>query len=413
MVAFESAVAADPSLSDIARRIDVLRFRTQQNDLARARRRGARRPARRGDPASYTTAIAASPDSPFLYRELAGGRAAEGRRRCRARALPQGGGARSERRALARSRSAESSRIAPTSTARSRPTPRRWPSSRTPASNAHRGGPRACRARAAARRVPRHRSALPQITRGDLAALIGMRLAPLLQAGRRRDAVLITDVRNHWAATWIMAVARAGVMEPFANHAFQPRAVVRRIDLAQAVSRLLAAIRAPAPEPGRPWESARLKFSDLSPRHLAYVSASQSVASGVMTTGPDNSFRAVQGRDRRGGDRRDRSDRGARRHQGPAMSALTLANQLTLLRMLLIPAFVILVGLRPSRVGADGVRDGGHHRRPRRPDRAAVGPEDEPWRVARSDGRQAAAGDDVRRADAAGARASRTACRSG
>jgi len=71
---------------------------------------------------------------------------------------------------------------------------------------------------------------------------IAIRLGAILSTVRRSDAVLITDVRGNWAATWIMAVARAGVMEPFANHAFQPRAVVRRTDLAQAVARLLVRV---------------------------------------------------------------------------------------------------------------------------------------------------------------------------
>jgi hypothetical protein len=87
-----------------------------------------------------------------------------------------------------------------------------------------------------------------------------------------------------------MAVARAGIMEPFANHAFQPRTVVRRVDLAQAVGRLLA--RAAVLNPGRvkTFESERLKFSDLSPGHLAYPAASAAVAAGVLTIGPGNSF---------------------------------------------------------------------------------------------------------------------------
>src|SRR5262249_22825585 len=46
-----------------------------------------------------------------------------------------------------------------------------------------------------------------QVTRADLAALIGVRLAPLLVGPRSQDAALITDVRNNWAATWIVAVA--------------------------------------------------------------------------------------------------------------------------------------------------------------------------------------------------------------
>src|SRR5262249_6291242 len=108
-----------------------------------------------------------------------------------------------------------------------------------------------------------------QITRADLAALIGIRLAPRLAGPRSRDTAPITDVRTNWASTWIVAVARAGIMEPFANHQFQPRNVVRRTDLAQASARLLARIAAQHPNQQLSLENARLKFSDLSSGHLA------------------------------------------------------------------------------------------------------------------------------------------------
>ena len=131
----------------------------------------------------------------------------------------------------------------------------------------------AVRARSAFALLPAEYRALdqaPQLTRGDLAALVGIRLGKLLQNGQRPAPAVITDVRNHWAAPWIMAVTRAGVMDAFANHAFQPRGVVRRIDLAQAV--------------------ARLQFTDLSARHVAYPAASAAVASGILATGPNNTF---------------------------------------------------------------------------------------------------------------------------
>jgi hypothetical protein len=79
-------------------------------------------------------------------------------------------------------------------------------------------------------------------------------------------------------------------MEPFANHAFQPRTAVRRTDLAQAVARILARIAAQNPGRAKAWDSARLKFSDLSSNHLAYPAASVAVAAGVMQTSGDNSF---------------------------------------------------------------------------------------------------------------------------
>ena len=66
----EAALVVDPSLTDVARRVEVLRFRGQQEGLNRARQ-AAR--AGRADEATtlYRRAIQGSPDSAFLYRELA------------------------------------------------------------------------------------------------------------------------------------------------------------------------------------------------------------------------------------------------------------------------------------------------------------------------------------------------------
>jgi tetratricopeptide (TPR) repeat protein len=70
LTAFEAAVAEDPSLTDLGRRVEVLRFRHQQEDLTRARE--AARTGRSDEAVSlYNRAIASSPDSAFLYRELA------------------------------------------------------------------------------------------------------------------------------------------------------------------------------------------------------------------------------------------------------------------------------------------------------------------------------------------------------
>lgn len=67
--AFESALAADPTMTDLRRRIDVLKFRGVERDLAEARQA-----ARGNNPAQairlYEAAINTSPDSAFLYREL-------------------------------------------------------------------------------------------------------------------------------------------------------------------------------------------------------------------------------------------------------------------------------------------------------------------------------------------------------
>ena len=284
LAAFELALAADATLTDIRRRVEVLRFRAVEQGLARGRE--AARAGRLDEAvAAYLSAIGGSPDSPFLYRELAGVErqkgdtdAALGHLR-KAADLDPG-----DAKSLGQIGEILEGRL-----------------DFDGAEQAYLGAlalePNAeietrlvdVRAHTALSRLPAEYRAIPQsaqITRAELAALIGIRLGSLLQSARRGDAALITDVRGNWAAAWIMTVASAGVMEPFANHAFQPRTVVRRTDLAQAVAHLLSRVGARAGA----WESARLKFSDLSPTHLAYPAASAAVASGVMKAGPDGAF---------------------------------------------------------------------------------------------------------------------------
>jgi hypothetical protein len=140
--------------------------------------------------------------------------------------------------------------------------------------------------------------ASPDITRAQLAALIGVRFGDLLRRSRPAGGVVVTDTRGNWAAPWILAVTRAGVMDPFPNHTFQPSGIVRRVDLASAVSRLLNLIGAEKPKLAARWRDPRPRFTDLSPAHLAYPAAARSVSAGVLDMLENNTFqltRAVSG----------------------------------------------------------------------------------------------------------------------
>jgi tetratricopeptide (TPR) repeat protein len=285
--AFEAATVADPSLSDLRRQVEVLKFRGLEQTIGAARE--AARAGRLDEAVNvYARAIASSPDSPFLYRELAVvdrqkgevDAALENFRKAvaldpsDARSLEQIGDLLDSRNDYEGAAKAfnEANAIEPTGAlARKIDT---------------------IREKVELARLPAEYRAIDdasEITRADLAALIGVRLGALLRV-RRRDAVPITDLRTTWASPWIVAVAGAGVMEPYANHAFQPRSLVRRTDLAQAAARLLSRIAAGDPAQANSWQSARRTFSDLSPGHLAYAAASAAVAAGVMTVGPDNAF---------------------------------------------------------------------------------------------------------------------------
>ena len=288
LTSFQAAVVADPQLSDLRSRIEVLQFRGLQDDVAVARK--AAEAGKLADArTAYMQAIAASPQSPFLYRELATVERREGNLTAalehaqKAAALEP-----SEPRTLiligeiyeaqgetAKAADAYGSAVA-----------------LEPSETLDRHIDELREKVAFATMPDEYRSIEPStsVTRAQLAALVGVYLDPLLKRAPRRNAVVMTDTRGSWAAPWIQSVTRAGIMEAFPNHTFQPGAIVRRGDLARIASRALSLIAADNPRLGASWRSARRRFPDLSPSHLTYPAASLAVEAGVMQTAEDGSF---------------------------------------------------------------------------------------------------------------------------
>ena len=294
--ALQAALTADPSLTDLTRRVEVLRFRAVERDVTAARQ--AAQSGKTDDALrAYRVAIDYSPETGFLYRE----------RGVIEREHGDADAALADFRkavSLDASDAASLVEIAQLFDARNdfdaalktyNEALALEPNERVEAKR------NAMVSRAEAARLPADYRAIEsaaQITRGDLAALIGVRLGTLLQVTRARDVGVMTDIRGHWAESWILAVVRAGVLDPFANHTFQPRTVVRRVDFAQATTRLLAKVAVVSPAQAKTWANARGRFSDIAAGHLAYPAASTAVAAGVMTAAPDGSFqpsRAVTG----------------------------------------------------------------------------------------------------------------------
>lgn len=276
--AFEAALAVDGSLGDLRRRVDVLRFRSLQDVIETARTAAGAGRLDEADQA-YARALAASPESAFLYRE----RGQVARRRGSAPAALE-----YFRRAAELDPADAASLVqmgelleGQQDFAAAEAAYRRAAAVEPSAEIETRLAVLAARAREA--RLPAEFRAIEgskQITRGDLAALIGVRLEDALGEAPAQEVVM-TDVGDHWAASWITQVARAGVIEPFANHTFQPREGVTRADLAGAVSRLVALLAVRHPEL-RPHLTARPRLADMPAAHLSYPAAAVAVASGVM-----------------------------------------------------------------------------------------------------------------------------------
>ena len=290
--AYESALVADPSLDDVRRRIEVLRFRSVQHSVTMAQqahaagRHGAAREA-------YELALTLSPDSGFLYRGLASverelgllGSALDHVRRANDLEPDVAAGRALQGDIHEALGDLEGAEQAYTSAYRLDP------------SAEHGARLDRVRARVIVARLPPAYRAIPdtlEITRAELASVVGVRLSAMLETAPRDEAILITDTRGHWAAPWVQVVSHVGVMEVFANHTFQPDTVVQRGELAQVVSRLLTVIGSVAAAGQPSWRNARLTFADLDPAHLRYPAASVAVASGVLPMLEGDMFRLTR-----------------------------------------------------------------------------------------------------------------------
>jgi tetratricopeptide (TPR) repeat protein len=132
------------------------------------------------------------------------------------------------------------------------------------------------------------------ITRAHVAAYVGVRLGTLIEAAPRRAVAVATDVGRHWASPWILPVTRAGIMNVYPNHTFQPASVVRRGDLAQVTAQLIAlAVPAQSKELAA-WRAARPRFADLPSSNVFYQAAAHAVAAGVMSADAAGNFRSTQ-----------------------------------------------------------------------------------------------------------------------
>jgi len=128
-------------------------------------------------------------------------------------------------------------------------------------------------------------------SRALAAAYIGIRLESLVAAAPKKNVGVATDLRNHWAAPWILPLTQAGVMDVLPNHTFQPNGTVRRGDLAQVVAQLLALAR-PVDLPR--WRAARPRLVDLNASNVFFTAASLAVASGAMSAQEGDRFAATR-----------------------------------------------------------------------------------------------------------------------
>lgn len=296
--ALEALLAADPSRTGARMRLETLRLGAIEALVAEAREAG-----RRGDLEAARTAwkraLDASPQSAFMLRELAGIERQAGRLDD-ALAHAQG--------ALALDEGDPTTHVLVAEIQAARQSlPEALAAYRRAQELDPRGDYRDRIAEiekqidlaglpAAFRAIATH----PQVTRGDLAALLGVKLESWLASQPPGGVTLVTDAREHWALRWILQVAGAGLMEVFPNHTFQPSLPVRRGDLARIVYRALEQAARQSPAIQARLRATPAAFADLPNGHAVHTAASVAVGTGVMQADASGSFaptRPVSGQD--------------------------------------------------------------------------------------------------------------------
>ena len=289
IASFEAAVAADPSLTPLRRRVEDLRFTDLMAQVTRAR---AARAAGRDDDAraAYERLIAASPDSGFLYIELADIEQREGHGEAALRRLEQA--IELDRGAVTAWRMMATLYLAADDLDRGEQALLRAESIEPTRETSRLLADIEIRRREASR-PPEYRriEASGAVTRGELAALVGIRFQALMSERAGARTTIISDARDYWGYGWVIAVSQAGVMEADTNYRFQPDREVTRAELADVLIRVrrLAGGADTAPSVMRP------SFSDLAPSHLRYAAASEAVALGMLVPLERNTFQPGRG----------------------------------------------------------------------------------------------------------------------
>lgn len=291
IVALEAVLKVDPSDGAARNRLDVVRFRQVQRQIEAAHR--ARDAGRLDDArASLEAAMAAAPPGAVIYRELALVDLAKGDlgvAEDEARKATQADASDAESWAALAAVLEKAGRSNEASEAYGKafgldPRPE-WKARRE-----------ALHSRADEDAQPksfRDVASAPTITRADVAAMIGLRLPTVLSRSPRHVTVVAIDARGSWAASWILQVTQAGVMDVFPNHTFQPTATVKRSTLAEIVSRLLGLMSAEQGTDLSRWKAVAPPFTDVPKGSPAYAAAAMAIASGAMTA-PANRFAAAE-----------------------------------------------------------------------------------------------------------------------
>jgi Tfp pilus assembly protein PilF len=140
---------------------------------------------------------------------------------------------------------------------------------------------------------------LDSITREDLAALISVKFKDFFKAPAESTQILV-DISMSWAQRFIIEVASRGVMSVYDNHTFQPKRVINRAEMADAVSRLVSYLQGRGIRFVPLMDARKIQIADVTPDSYYYQPILKVVSLQIMVLTPGMAFepeRIVTGRE--------------------------------------------------------------------------------------------------------------------
>jgi Tfp pilus assembly protein PilF len=127
-----------------------------------------------------------------------------------------------------------------------------------------------------------------RVTRAEMAVLLYTRIPEIAASTRATGTVVVTDIYNHWARSYIQDIIARNIMEVYTNHTFNPDAPVKRYDLALACAAILNLFR----HSGLLSETRGSipPIVDVPEEHLLYKTVKEVLQYKVMDRLPDGTF---------------------------------------------------------------------------------------------------------------------------
>ncbi len=127
------------------------------------------------------------------------------------------------------------------------------------------------------------------ITKEEISALIGVKFKDYLQKPNQKPPIII-DIATSWASKFIIQMASLGIIDVYPNHAFQPKKVITRAEMAETLNRVISNLKRKGYKLIQQIPPETIQISDVSPDNFYYRPIVLILSYDFMSLSPGKKF---------------------------------------------------------------------------------------------------------------------------